>query len=111
MGKETRLNAQETALGRYLARLDRNIRLTWVLPLELRAMGAQGNVEITFDVNRWGRVSNAKINRKSGNPQLDQVALKAIPKRFHRIPRKLDQKELHISYLFRSTDFLIVESP
>jgi hypothetical protein len=55
-------------------------------------------------------VTNRRVIRKSGHTELDQVALNAIPDRFPRIPRSLGQREIHLSYLFRTTDFLIVGS-
>jgi TonB family protein len=111
VGAETRLNANATALGKYLAKVDQQIRSAWILPLDLRAMGIQGTVEIAFTVNRWGRVSDPRIVRKSGNTALDQVALRAIPSRFPRIPRRLSKKSIQIAYQFRSTDSLIVKNP
>ena len=109
-GSETRLNAVGTPLGRYIAKIDQKIRRTWVLPVEMRAMGVQGNVEVSFSVDRRGRVTKRRITRKSGNPDLDQVALNAIPDRFPRIPRNVGLREVNLSYLFRTTDFLIVGS-
>ena len=110
IGPSTQVNARRTPLGEYVAQIEDEIRDTWVLPLELRAMGVQGNVEVIFTVNRRGRVIQKTISRHSGNTALDSAALDAVPPRLQRIPRALGQRQISFSYLFRTTDTIIAGS-
>lgn len=54
-----------------LAHLGRHKRY----PAEARSRGAEGEVRLTFTVDRAGRIATAAILRPSGNPALDREAL------------------------------------
>ena len=107
LGDTTQLNARATPLGIYISVIEDRIREAWVLPVEFRAMGTQGIVEVSFLVNRNGRVSQAAIVRKSGTDDLDKIALRSIPRWLPRIPSDLDRRQIRFSYVFRATDSIV----
>ena len=110
LGDVTRLNARATPLGIYISTIEDKIRKAWVLPVEYRAMGTQGVVEVSFVVSRNGRVSQAQIVRKSGTEGLDRLALQSIPRWLPRFPDDIDRRQIQFSYVFRATDSIVTET-
>ena len=110
LGKASQVPTRETSLGRYLVGVDQHVRMSWVLPLELRALGVQGTTEVTFIVDPKGRVQEKHLSRRSGRTELDALALAAVPKRLDRMPADLNLDSLTVRFTFRTTDTLIAGS-
>ena len=100
----------DSSLGRYLVGVDQEVRMAWILPLEMRALGIQGTSEVTFIVDSKGRVQEKYLSRRSGRTELDALALAAVPKRLDRMPDDLKLDSLTVRYTFRTTDTLIAGS-
>jgi TonB family protein len=110
LGKTSQVPTRETSLGRYLVGVDQDVRMSWVMPLEMRALGVQGTSEVTFIVDSKGRVQEKHLTRRSGRTELDALALAAVPKRLDRMPDDLRLEFLTVRYTFRTTDTLIAGS-
>ena len=110
LGKSSQVPTRETSLGRYLVGVDQDVRMAWVLPLEVRALGIQGTSEVTFIVDSKGRVEEKYLSRRSGRTELDALAMAAVPKRLDRMPEDLILDSLTVRYTFRTTDTLIAGS-
>ena len=110
LGKASQVPTRETSLGRYLVGVDQDVRMSWILPLEIRALGVQGTSEVTFIVDSKGRVQEKHLSRRSGRAELDARALAAVPKRLDRMPDDLNLDSLTVRYTFRTTDTLIAGS-
>lgn len=110
LGKASQVPTRATSLGRYLVGVDQDVRMSWVLPLEMRALGVQGTSEVTFIVDSKGRVQEKHLSRRSGRAELDALALAAVPNRLDRMPNDLVLESLTVRYTFRTTDTLIAGS-
>jgi len=110
LGKANQVPTRDTSLGRYLVGVDQEVRMSWILPLEMRALGIQGTSEVTFIVDSKGRVQDKHLSRRSGRTELDALALAAVPGRLDRMPHDLDLDSLTVRYTFRTTDTLIAGS-
>jgi len=90
---EVAVAAVRTELGVYLHDVDQRIGRAWNevdLPMEERALGIQGRVILTIQIRASGKVARLQVVASSGNARLDEMARKAIPRRFKAFPKALE---------------------
>lgn len=83
--------ARGTPLGRWVEDAEARIVARWKgldLSAADRARGIQGDVTILYQVRPNGRVVAVEVDRSSGNPELDAMAVGAVPERLPRLPRE-----------------------
>lgn len=105
------VDAADTAVGRYRAKLDEEITQQWHtmdLSLHERALGLQGDVSVVFIIERNGKVSEKTITRSSGNASLDAMALDAISEKLLKFPKDLDRTSIVHEYNFIYRNPIIV---
>ena len=105
-GPVTAVSARAHELGPYRDSLEEGIHERWIelTPLEVRAMGFQGTAVVRFEVDRRGRVVTKTLVKRSGYPQLDDVALAAIPRRVEKPPKGAAEPTFAHTIEFRNTD-------
>ncbi|HHO51401.1 MAG TPA: TonB family protein, partial [Deltaproteobacteria bacterium] len=99
-----------TPLGAWIQRCEALIAQRWRsrdLDPHARALGLQGQVTVRYVIQGTGRVSEAKVTRSSGNANLDQMALDAIPAKLPRLPRGLRSVPLHHQITLRYRNPLV----
>lgn len=82
--------ARGTPLGRWIEQAEARIVERWTgldLSAHDRARGIQGDVIVRYRVESGGRVTRVEVERSSGLPELDSMAVAAIPDRLPRLPR------------------------
>jgi len=101
------INAEGTALGAYIARMDDGIHDAWEqidLATHDKGIGITGNVTVYFRVQPSGKVADVQLLASSGNAAIDRKALLAIPKRVERRPNDVELAgDLHrkITFVYR----------
>lgn len=81
-GEESSVDARETAEGRYNSQVHQRIGLIWNARLStVRGLAGLGSVEVDFEIDATGRVSNVKlVDAGKANPILEDVCLTSIIK-------------------------------
>jgi len=64
-------------LGPWANRVVAMVRSNWIVPVAAE-LGVKGVVGVSFQVERSGRIINAKVITTSGTPSFDQAALNAL---------------------------------
>lgn len=62
----------------YMQHLKEKIEYVWVYPQRAIEQRLQGDLDITFTINKNGTLSEVKVTRTSGYPVLDEAAVKAL---------------------------------
>lgn len=108
------VSAVGTPLGAYIQRVEDLVAARWKradLAPHARALGIQGEVAVRYRVRRNGVVEDKRVARSSGNPQLDAMALAAIPRKLPRFPRDLTEEVVHHQLLLRYRNPLLGDTP
>jgi TonB family protein len=93
----TAVNAQGTAVGRYIAQVEDIVGARWQnkdIGTFSRARGIQGQVTVQYRIQPNGRVTDIRLARSSGHTLLDQIALQAIPRKLPRFPSGLGREDI-----------------
>ncbi|MEQ1507426.1 MAG: energy transducer TonB, partial [Myxococcota bacterium] len=104
------VSTRGTALGAYVERAEEVIASRWRahdLDAHSRALGLQGEVTVRYLVRPDGRTGEVAIVRSSGNPELDRMAVEAIPARLARFPRELGSSPFHHEITLRYRNPLV----
>jgi TonB family protein len=83
------VSARETAQGRYIAAVERQVVEAWYnVEIDPRAalFGTDREVTVLFYVHRNGRVDPPTIVTSSGEPALDAASISAVPRRLPPFP-------------------------
>ncbi len=84
------------------------IRSVWVLPEE--ALRGQKNLEtiISIRIARDGQIENFQFEKKSGNPQLDESALRAVKKAnpLPPLPPGIEEEKFDVGLRFKPSDLV-----
>lgn len=73
-----RLDTKDFKYGPYMGRLRDRIEGVWKYPAEAARRGIYGDLEITFTINKNGRLSDIEVTRTSGHSSLDAAAVQAL---------------------------------
>lgn len=95
-GAVTRLSVSGHPLAAWMNGVDEALRRGWDYPLEARALGVHGTVEVRFIVLPSGRVTDVTVTMADAPPELVNAATGSIPARV-----KPPGEELEIRYTFR----------
>jgi TonB family protein len=95
-GAVTRLSVSGHPLATWMNGVDETLRRGWDYPLEARALGIHGTVEVRFTVLPSGRVTDVTVTMADAPPELVNAATGSIPARV-----KPPGEELEIRYTFR----------
>jgi protein TonB len=87
----------------YLARLKTKIFLVWKYPEEAIQIGQQGDVSISFVLNRKGELMDIEVLKGSGSRSLDKASITAIRQAnpFGPLPEDISNEPLKITGHFR----------
>jgi len=68
-------------------------------------MGFTGRTKVEFRVLPDGRVTDVQVIRKSGHPELDALAVDAVPKRIRKVTEPVPDKGivLQFSFVYRNS--------
>ncbi len=97
------INTRTTALGAYMDEVDTILKRRWYerdLSLEDRARGIGGRVTVAFYVSRRGKVNDVTLLQSSGHPDLDALAIAAVPKRLPAPGRRIPGGRLALKFQF-----------
>ena len=102
----TAVSARQHPHAEYMDLIEGNIRRAWLeqMPVAYKAQGMQGTTTVRVVVDARGRVLEAEVVRNSGYPELDAVALGAIPKRLPKPPDGAANPTFVHQIDFRQTD-------
>ena len=105
-GATTEVAARLHPHAEYMDQLDDGIHQRWreLTPLEVRAMGLQGTVVVTLEIDARGRVVTKSLVKKSGYSELDELALSSIPNKVKRPPAGAAEPMFVYEMEFRHTD-------
>jgi len=91
----------------YYNLLWQRIRSVWVLPVE--ALGGKKDLEtiIAIRIAKDGQIEDMQFEKKSGNPYLDESALRAIKKAnpLPPLPPGMEEDKFDVGVRFKPTDF------
>lgn len=73
-----RLDTKDFRYGPYMGRLRDKIEGVWKYPADAARRGIYGDLEITFTINKNGRLSDIEVTRTSGHSSLDAAAVQAL---------------------------------
>lgn len=108
------VSAAGTPLGTYTDKIYGILQDRWLgldLDIESRAIGKQGDVSVVFRILANGKVEGVSVLRSSGNPDLDKMAVAAVPDRLPRFPRGLDEPSIMQQVKFSYRNPLLVVDP
>ncbi len=71
-------SADPNALNRYRATLSAMLRNRLRFPNAARSRGISGRAEVSFTLDRSGRIVSSSLSRSAGDPVLDQAALATV---------------------------------
>ena len=102
----TAVTARQHPHAEYMDLIEGSIRSAWIeqMPVAYKAQGMQGTTTVRVVVDARGRVVEAEVVRNSGYPELDAVALGAIPKRLPKPPDGAANPTFVHQIDFRQTD-------
>lgn len=98
------IRAHGTPLGDYMARVERQIADRWMrtdLGVHPKGVGIQGQVTVRYGIRSNGRTQSVRIASSSGVPELDRMALHAIPRQLPRIPASLNRDAIEHQIVLR----------
>ncbi|MBW1825333.1 MAG: energy transducer TonB, partial [Deltaproteobacteria bacterium] len=72
------LDSQELKYVSYLSKIKRKIEPKWNYPEKAQSIGLQGKLALCFSIIRDGHLDRIKLLNSSGQPLLDEEALKAV---------------------------------
>lgn len=98
-GEVASAKVQKTDVGVWMDTVDDRIRQASRLPLDLRARGYSGVVQIDMRIRRNGTIERLRVVRSSGVLELDQIAIAAIPAQVE--PPPIPDASLALRYTFR----------
>lgn len=73
-----KLDTKDFRYGPYMGRLRDRIEGVWKYPAAAARRGIYGDLEITFTINKNGRLSDIEVTRTSGHSSLDAAAVQAL---------------------------------
>jgi len=96
------LNSQELKYVSYLSKIKKKIEPKWHYPESAQKMGLQGKLALYFSILRDGRMDRLKLLSSSGQPLLDEGALKAVREAapYYPLPDRLKITRLNILATF-----------
>jgi TonB family protein len=86
-------------------RIDRTLRANWTFPVEYKFMGFTGRTKAEFRVLPNGEVTDIRVIRRSGHPELDALAVDAIPKHIRNVTEPVPENGilLQFSFVYRNS--------
>lgn len=105
------VSAEATPAARYAHRVHEILADRWYerdLSPEQKALGIQGKVTVVFVITPSGRTEQVRMLNSSGNTNLDQLALSAVPERLPKLPRRVGTPNLPMRWTFTYRNPLIV---
>lgn len=100
-GAVTRLSVSGHPLATWMNGVDEAVRRGWTYPLEARALGIHGTVEVRFTVLQSGRVTDIKVMTADAPPDLVNAATGSVPSRMKPPPPGSGEVEIRYTYRYR----------
>ena len=98
-GAVTAFSVSGHPLAAWMNGIDEALRRGWDYPLEARALGVDGTVDVQFTVLASGRVTDVVVTRADAPPELVNAATGSVPARVK--PPPLGWGDVQIRYTYR----------
>lgn len=100
-GAVTALSVSGHPLAAWMNGVDEALRRGWDYPLEARALGIHGTVEVRFTVLQSGRVTDIMVMTTGAPPELVNAATGSVPLRMKPPPPGSGEVEIRYTYRYR----------
>ncbi|MSP56953.1 MAG: TonB family protein [Myxococcales bacterium] len=101
-GAITAMSVSAHPLADWMTDLDDALRGRWIYPPDLRALGVEGTVEVSFNVLPNGRITDVGVTRADADPALVFAALASLPPSVTAPPPGWGRLGIRYTYRYRA---------